>query len=70
MAELSHQLADALQRTSELETNTPPQHNQAQRCDEPSVVMEHPSMTYPDCGSRLGGALSLTLFRRKRTSQV
>jgi transposase len=32
-----------------------PQHNQARRCEEPSVVVTHPITTCPDCGSRLGG---------------
>jgi transposase len=32
-----------------------PQYNQARRCEEPSVVVEHPITTCPDCGSRLGG---------------
>src|SRR5271166_1322449 len=32
-----------------------PQHNQARRCEEPSVMVEHPITTCPDCGSRLGG---------------
>lgn len=31
------------------------QHNQARRREEPSVVVEHPMATCPDCGSRLGG---------------
>jgi transposase len=31
------------------------QHNQARRCEAPSVVVEHPLTTCPDCGSWLGG---------------
>ena len=32
-----------------------PQHNQARRREEPTVVVEHPIATCSDCGARLGG---------------
>lgn len=44
-----------------------PEHNQARRREEPSVIVEHRITTCPDCGNRLGGVY---VGRRRQVVEI